>query len=107
MEAYTEVIQMHENVHVSQKRGEEEETNQKKGRQHLSCELKMERWGRESELQKKKKKEKMDRKKEQKKRKICLPLQQPSPSDGGVDHGSFSSGSPIAVSTTSLHPVNT
>ena len=57
MEAYTEVIQMHENVHVSHKRGEEEETNQKKGRQHLSCELKMKRWGRESELQKKKKRE--------------------------------------------------
>ena len=56
MEAYTEVIQMHENVHVSQKRGEEEETNQKKERQHFSCESKMERWGRESELQKKKKK---------------------------------------------------
>lgn len=72
MEAYTEVIQMHENVHVSQKRGEEEETNQKKGRQHLSCESKMERWGRESELQtNKQKREKMDRKKEQKKRKIC------------------------------------
>ena len=57
MEAYTEVIQMHENVHVSQKRGEEEETNQKKERQHFSCESKMERWGRESELQKKKKRE--------------------------------------------------